>query len=134
MICQCGARIADNVEYCPYCGKRQFIRTRPAQLTNLIGVTPLRDYYDLELDMYGFNPRLSKPSSLFRHKQFKEYFAQPDSVTYDASLKGAPELNAKLPAQFKDHMSFLGWTEKESDFRNFYQTIYDIASTQPTVD
>ncbi len=197
-------------------------------VTNLIGVTPLRDYYDLELDMYGFNPRLSKPSSLFRHKQFKEYFSQPDSVTYDASLKGAPELNAKLPAQsnvyyfsyrgyrtfrlpfskneipsplafplinvlgffmgrqkdgcpdpswrrndmvintvsgeaptgdprtdvpeakvgtqyepgiwnvypaqFKDHMSFLGWTEKESDFRNFYQTIYDIASTQPTVD
>ncbi|MBQ1369636.1 MAG: zinc-ribbon domain-containing protein [Clostridia bacterium] len=23
MICQCGARIPDNVEYCPYCGKRR---------------------------------------------------------------------------------------------------------------
>lgn len=34
MICQCGATIPDNVEYCPYCGKRQLIRTRPDQLTN----------------------------------------------------------------------------------------------------
>ena len=33
MRCQCGATIPDNVEYCPYCGKRQFIRTRPEKLT-----------------------------------------------------------------------------------------------------
>lgn len=44
MICQCGARISDNVEYCPYCGKRQFIRTRPAQLTNN-KVEPFQGYY-----------------------------------------------------------------------------------------
>lgn len=34
MLCQCGATIPNNVEYCPYCGKRQFIRTRPAKLTS----------------------------------------------------------------------------------------------------
>ncbi|MDO4407237.1 MAG: hypothetical protein Q4C07_08645 [Eubacteriales bacterium] len=44
MICQCGGRIPDNVEYCPYCGKRQFIRTRPAQLTNQ-PVEPFQGYY-----------------------------------------------------------------------------------------
>lgn len=33
MICQCGAHIPRNAEYCPYCGKQQFITTRPDQLT-----------------------------------------------------------------------------------------------------
>ena len=44
MRCQCGASIPDNVAYCPYCGKRQFIRTRPAQLTNQ-PVEPFQGYY-----------------------------------------------------------------------------------------
>ena len=44
MLCQCGATIPDNVEYCPYCGKRQFIRTRPAKLTNN-PIEPFQGYY-----------------------------------------------------------------------------------------
>lgn len=42
MLCSCGSRIPDNVEYCPYCGKRQFIRTRPEQLTGGTHIEPFK--------------------------------------------------------------------------------------------
>lgn len=45
MRCQCGASIPDNVEYCPYCGKQQFIRTRPEQLTGGKRIEPFQGYY-----------------------------------------------------------------------------------------
>jgi len=45
MRCQCGASIPDNVEYCPYCGKRQYIRTRPEKLTGGSHIEPFQGYY-----------------------------------------------------------------------------------------
>ena len=45
MRCQCGASIPDNVEYCPYCGKRQFSRTRPEKLTGGSHIEPFQGVY-----------------------------------------------------------------------------------------
>lgn len=42
MLCSCGSRIPDNVEFCPYCGRRHTIRTRPAQLTGGTHIEPFK--------------------------------------------------------------------------------------------
>lgn len=67
---------------------------------NLVDATPLKSIYDLTLDMYGFQPSLSDPKSLWQDKAFKEYmFENRDTIVYDLTYQGAKELNEMLPTQ-----------------------------------
>lgn len=66
-------------------------------LINVVDCTPFRSIYDLGLGMFGITPEhFTNPLKGWKPKEFKAFFAQPDSLIYDATMAGAAELNKTL--------------------------------------
>ena len=68
---------------------------------NIVDTTPLKKIYDLELDMYGITPtgkHVIPVLSGIKDGKIKKYLLEnEDNIIYDLTLKGAAEVNEKLP-------------------------------------
>ena len=67
----------------------------------IVDTTKLRNFYDLELDMFHITTDPEKKTHIwkgFKDRQVKKFlFKNKDNIVYDLTLQGAAEVNEKLP-------------------------------------
>lgn len=141
-----GAKVAnaklkehDNVYYFSYRGYRtkKFLRKEIPELKSFpvlnilgffMGRQPKKDLPDLswrQNDMVINTVSGEAPEGAPR----KDVPFRTDPATY------RPGVWHVFPAAYsKDHMSFLGWTEKKEDLYNFYRKLYNDVSSVPTIN
>ena len=72
-----------------------------SDVVNIIDATPLKKFYDLQLDHYKITPKgiFGFTRAWSDKKICKYFFDNEDNIVYDLTLKGAKEANEKIATQ-----------------------------------